>query len=126
LKYKLNINGLNLNEINQQTIDYLKERKLLNDQDFIKYFVKKNSRKSRQQIIYMLHQFGVDQNLLSDIKFNQENDLDKIKNLLSKKNIDKTKLSDFNEKNKLKSSLFRRGFNLSDINAAIDDLINFR
>lgn len=125
-KYKLNINALNLNEISQQIIDYLKERKLLNDQDFIKYFVKKNSRKSRQQIIYMLHQFGVDQNLLSNIKFNQENDLDKIKKILDKKNIDKTKLTDFNEKNKLKASLFRRGFNISDINAAIDDLINFR
>ncbi|MDD4027212.1 MAG: RecX family transcriptional regulator [Candidatus Shapirobacteria bacterium] len=126
LKYKLNINNLNLDEINQQIIDFLKERKLLNDQDFIKYFVKKNSKKSHQQLIYMLHQFGIDQNLLLDIKLNQENDLDKIKNILSKKNIDKTKLIDFNEKNKLKASLFRRGFNLSDINTAIDDLINFR
>ena len=126
LKYKINNSQLNFNQINQQIIDYLKDKKLLNDKDFINYFVKKNSRKSHQQIIYMLHQFGVDQDLLLNIEFNQVNDLYKIKNFLIKKKITKSKLMDFNEKNKIKASLFRRGFNLSDINTAIDDLINFR
>jgi len=125
-KYKLNINGINLNEISREIINYLKSKKLLNDQDFIKYFVKKNHKKSRQQVIYMLQQFGVNQILLSQINFNQESDLDKIKNYLDKKNIDKSNLKDFKEKNKLKASLYHRGFNLSDINTAIDDLINFR
>lgn len=125
-KYKLNITGLNLTEISREIIDYLKAKKLLNDQDFIKYFVKKNHKKSHQQIIYMLQQFGVDQSLLSQINFNQETDAEKIKSYLDKKNIDISKLKDFNEKNKLKASLFRRGFNISDINAAIDDLLNFR
>ena len=45
---------------------------------------------------------------------------------LQKKGINKSKLTDFKEKNKIKASLFRRGFNLSDINAVIDDLVNFR
>jgi regulatory protein len=126
IKYKLDINILNLNEINQQIIDYLKSKKLLNDLDFINYFVKKNHKKSRKQVIYMLQQFGVDQSLLSQISFDQENDINKIKSYLNKKNIDKSKLTDYNEKNKLKASLFRRGFNISDINVAIDDWINFR
>lgn len=125
-KYKLNVNSLNLNEISQQIIEYLKDKKLLNDSDFIANFIKKNSKKSHQQIIYMLQQYGVDQSFLSQITFNQESDIDKIKNLLKKKNIDKSKLADYNEKNKLKASFFRRGFNISDINAAIDDWINFR
>ncbi|MDD4784855.1 MAG: RecX family transcriptional regulator [Candidatus Shapirobacteria bacterium] len=126
LKYKLNISGLNLTEINQEIIDYLKVKKLLNDLDFINYFVKKNHKKSRQQIIYLLQQHGVDRNLLSQINFTQENDLTKIKSYLNKKNIDISKIKDFKEKNKIKSALFRRGFNISDINIAIDDYDEFR
>ena len=126
LKYKLNLNNLNLKEISQEIIDYLKSKKFFNQADFIRYFVKKNSKKSRQQIVYMLQQLGIDQASLLSVKFNQESDLDKIKTLLDKKNLDKSKLSDYNEKNKLKASLFRRGFNISDINTAIDDWLNFR
>lgn len=126
LRYKLNLNNLNLKEISQEIIDYLKSKKLFNQADFVRYFVKKNSKKSRQQIIYMLQQLGIDQTSLSSIKLSQESDLDKIKIILDKKNLDKSKLSDYNEKNKLKASLFRRGFNISDINSAIDDWLNFR
>lgn len=125
-KYKINTNNLNLSDINQQIIKYLKDKKLLNDQDFINYFIKRNHKKSRQQIIYSLQQFGVDSSFLSSINFIQENDINKIKNLLNKKNIDKSKLTDFNEKNKIKASLYRRGFNISDINTAFDDWLNFR
>jgi len=126
LKYKINVNNINLSEISQKIIQYLKDKKLLNDQEFINYFVKKNHKKSRQQIIYSLQQFGVNSEFLSLINFNPKGDLDKIKNLLNKKNIDRTKLADFNEKNKIKASLYRRGFNLSDINIAFDDWLNFR
>lgn len=126
LKYQLNTNNLNLSEISQQIIDELKVKKLLNDLDFINYFVKRNSKKSRQQIIYSLRQLGVNSDLLYNLETNQESDVDKIKNFLNKKNIDKSKLTSFKEKNKLKASLYRRGFNLSDINAAIDDWLNFR
>jgi len=125
-KYKINTNNLNLSDINQQIIKYLKDKKLLNDQDFINYFIKRNHKKSRQQIIYSLQQFGVDSSFLSSINFIQENDINKIKNLLNKKNINKLKLTDFNEKNKIKASLYRRGFNISDINTAFDDWLNFR
>ena len=125
-KYKINTNSVNLNEINQQIIQDLKDRKLLNDQDFIDYFVKRNHKKSRQQITYSLQQLGVNSGLLSSILFDQESDVDKIKKLLNKKNIDKSKLTDFNEKNKVKASLYRRGFNLSDINTAFDDWLNIR
>jgi len=112
-KYNLNINNLNLEEISQQILKDLKDKKLLNEKDFINYFIKKNGKKSHRQIMYLLHQFGVNQDLLSSINFNQESEIDKIKKIISKKkNMDKLKL---------KSSLYRRGFNLSDINTAIDD-----
>ena len=125
-KYKINTNSVNLSEINQQILQDLKDRKLLNEKDFIDYFVKRNHKKSRQQIIYTLQQLGVNSALLSSIQFDQESDVDKIKKLLNKKNIDKSKLTDFNEKNKIKASLYRRGFNLSDINIAFDDWLHIR
>jgi len=125
-KYKINTNGVNLNEISQQILQDLKDKKLLNEKDFIDYFIKRNHKKSRQQIIYSLQQLGVNPGLLSSIQFDQESDVDKIKKLLNKKNIDKSKLTDFNEKNKVKASLYRRGFNLSDINTAFDDWLHIR
>ncbi len=126
LKYKINTNNLKLDDIGQQIIQELKDRKLLDDQDFIDYYLKKNSKKSRQQIIYSLQQLGINSELLSLIEFDQTNDVDKIKIILNKKNIDKSKLTDYNAKNKVKASLYRRGFNLSDINKAFDDWLNFR
>jgi SOS response regulatory protein OraA/RecX len=68
----------------------------------------------------------VNSEFLSLIEFDQASDVDKIKNILNKKNIDKSKLTDYNAKNKVKASLYRRGFNLSDINRAFDDWLNFR
>lgn len=126
LKYQIKTHHQNLSEIIQQIIDELKAKKLLNDSDFINYFVKRNSKKSRQQVVYFLRQLGVNPDLLLKLEFNQESDIDKIKKFLEKKNIDKSKLTNFKEKSKLKASLFRRGFNLSDINDAIDDWLNFR
>lgn len=118
LKYKLNSNDLNLTEICQQIISDLKNKKLLNQADFVSYFVKRNQKKSQQQIIYLLKGLGINQEFLSSIKIDKQSEIDKIKKIvLKKKNIDKLKL---------KSSLFRRGFNFSDINVVIDDLINFR
>lgn len=126
LKYKLNSNDLNLTEISGQIISYLKDKKLLNQKEFVSYFVKRNQKKSQQQIIYLLQGLGIGQEFLSSLKTNKQSETEKIKIFLDKKGIDKSKLTDFKEINKVKASLFRRGFNLSDINAVIDDLINFR
>jgi len=126
LRYKINTNNLSLDTIGHQIIQELKDKKLLNDQDFIDYYLKKNSKKSRQQIIYSLQQLGVNSEFLSLIEFDQTSDVDKIKIILNKKNIDKSKMTDYNAKNKVKASLYRRGFNLSDINKAFDDWLNFR
>lgn len=126
LKYKIDVNNLNINEISHQIITDLKDKNLLNDQDFVNYFVKRNHKKSRQQIIYLLHQYGVAPEFLSPSQPLPESDVNKIKTLLAKKNLDKSKLSDYNEKNKIKAGLFRRGFNISDINTAFDEWLNIR
>lgn len=126
LKYKLNSNNLNLTEISGQIISDLKDKKLLNQKEFVDFFIKRNQKKSQQQIVYLLQGLGISQEFLSPLKVNKQPEVDKIKSFLEKKGINKSKLTDFKEINKIKSSLFSRGFNLSDINAVIDDLINFR
>lgn len=109
LKYKINFHEFN--GIIQQIIDYLKSKNLLNDQDFVTYFVRKNKNKSRQQISFLLSQYGIKVQL-------QNHDLESIKKIIQKKpNMDKLKL---------KALLYRRGFKLSDINTAFDEGSNFR
>jgi regulatory protein len=126
LRYKINSNNLNSDEVGRLLIQELKDKKLLNEADFIAYFVKRNYKKSRQQIIYSLQQLGVNSSHLSSLDINSKSEVDKIKDFLIKKKVSKSNLTDFKEKNKIKASLYRRGFNLSDINAAIDDCLNSR
>ncbi len=104
--FKYKIEYSNINEIIQEIIDYLNSKKLLDEKSFIEYFVRKNKRKSKNQIQYLLSQL----NIKTDIK-SQDSEL--IKQIIQKKsNMDKLKL---------KSLLYRRGFNISDINSAFDD-----
>ena len=109
LKYKISYQ--NINEIIQEIIDYLNSKNLLNEKNFIEYFTQKNKTKSSRQISYLLSQYNIKTQI-------QNNDLENIKKIiLKKKNMDKLKL---------KSLLYRRGFNLLDINVAFDDHDDFR
>jgi len=109
LKYKINYQ--NINEIIQEIIEYLNSKNLLNEKKFTEYFIQKNKNKSSQQISFLLSQYNIKTSL-------ENNDLEKIKKIIDKKkNMDKLKL---------KSLLYRRGFNLSDINNAFDEGLNFR
>jgi SOS response regulatory protein OraA/RecX len=101
-------------------IDDLNSRNLLNQSDFIKSFIAKNYHKSANQIKFLLLQKGVD---VSSLKLDKTNDIDSIKRILAKKRISFELLKDFKAKNKLYASLFRQGFDISDIKAAIDDYL---
>lgn len=114
-KYK--INYFQTDGLIEEIINYLQSKNLLNPQDFVAYFIKKNSKKSHQQIVYLLNQFGIDKSYLSSVKSDQSADIDKIKKIISKKKS--------MDKMKLKALLYRRGFSLFDINTAFDDQPNF-
>jgi len=101
-------------------INDLNSRNLLNQPDFIKSFVAKNYRKSANQIKFLLSQKGVD---VSSLKLDKTNDIDSIKRILAKKRVDVEFIKDFKAKNKLYASLYRQGFNISDIKSAIDDYL---
>lgn len=125
-KYKINHSSLNSSEIIDHAVKELIDKKLLNDQDYINYFVKRNYKKSKQQILYSLQQQGLSSDLLSEISFDQDSDQEKILHYLSKKKINIEDITDFNEKNKIKAKLYRQGFSLSDINSIFDARANFR
>lgn len=121
-KYKHFI-GFKPDQIISVIIDDLNSKNLLNQADFIKSFIAKNHRKSANQIKFLLSQKGVD---ISNLKLEKTNDIDSIKRILVKKKVDAEILRDFKAKNKLYASLFRQGFDISDIKAAIDDLTSLQ
>jgi SOS response regulatory protein OraA/RecX len=101
----------------------LKNKNLLNETSFISYFIKKNKSKSIAEIKYLLKQQGVDS---SSISISPDNEKQSIKKILSKKNINRNLLSDYNYRNKLYASLFRRGFSLSTIKTTIDEFLSLQ
>jgi len=121
-KYK-HLIGFKTDQIISTIIDYLNSKKLLNQDDFIKSFLAKNHRKSANQIKFLLSQKGVD---ISGLKLEKTNDIDSIKRILTKKRVNLEVLKDFKAKNKLYASLFRQGFDISDIKAAIDDYLSLQ
>ncbi len=121
-KYKHFV-GFRPDQIISTIVDDLNSKNLLNQNDFIKSFAAKNHRKSANQIKFLLSQKGVD---VSNLKLEKTNDLDSIKRILAKKRVNREILSDFQAKNKLYASLFRQGFDISDIKAAIDDYLSLQ
>ncbi len=121
-KYKHFI-GFKTDEIISAIINDLNSKNLLNQDDFVKSFLAKNRRKSTNQIKFLLSQKGVD---ISSLKLDKTNDIDSIKRILAKKRPTKEFLKDFKAKNNLYASLFRQGFDISDIKAAIDDYLTLQ
>lgn len=125
-KFKLFSKNPNTIQIIREIISDLKSKNLLNQSDYISYFIKKNKSKSKFQIKFLLNQQGIKIDSLDFDQISPKNDLVAIKKILAKKNISSLDLTDFKSKNKLFSSLFRRGFHFDDIQTAIDDLIQLK
>ena len=121
-KFKL-FSQISSSSIIEKIIQEIKSRGFLNNSDFVTYFVNKNKSKSLNEIKFLLRQKGIDP---SSLILSSKNEIDSIKKILSKKKINKELVADFNSKNKLYASLFRRGFQISDIKAAIDDYLSLQ
>lgn len=107
-------------------ISDLNSRNLLNQSDFITYFINKNRHKSRTEILYLLSQQGIktDPSIISQL--NSNSDLELIEKYFNKKRISPELLRDFKYRQKVIASLIRRGFKLSDIKATIDDRLKLK
>lgn len=121
-KFKL-LSTSPIDPITNQIITQLKEKRLLNQSDFVDYFIKKNKSKSVFEIKYLLKQQGID---TLSLNIPSDNENQSIKKILSKKHINRDILSDYNLKNKLYASLFRRGFTMSAIKTAIDEYLSLQ
>lgn len=119
-KYKVFIE-IDLSSLVENIITELKSRNLLNKEDFIHYFIRKNRHKSIMHITLSLAQqdIKIDPDLLKELL--PQNDSLLIKKYLDKKRINSKDLKDFNYRQKIFASLYRRGFNLTNIKDAIDD-----
>lgn len=125
LKHKFILfSSVSISPIITDIISRLQSRQLLNPQDFINSFVNKNKSKSVAEIKFLLRQKGIDTKDLTNFQF--KNDLDAIKTILAKKNLTPDILTDFKQKQRLYASLFRRGFQISDIKTAIDDYLSLK
>lgn len=121
-KYKL-LSSTPNELIFNQIIIQLKERQLLDQTNFVDYFIKKNRHKSAVEIKYLLRQHGVD---TSSINIPRDNENESIKKILSKKNINREILTNYKQKSKLYASLFHKGFSVSSIKAAIDEYLSLQ
>lgn len=126
-KRKLEIpSDFSVSLIIEAIITDLKSRNLLNESDFVSYFIHKNHHKSQAQIMFLLSQFGIkiDPSLVK--KLLPQNDLVLIQKFLDKKRISREDLVDFNNRQKIMASLYRRGFNLTDIKTVIDGYLKLK
>lgn len=109
-----------------QIITNLNSKNLLNQESFVSYFINKNRHKSKTQILYLLSQQGIEINPEITNRFTLDDDQKLIEKYLNKKRVSADLLKDFNYRQKIMASLFRRGFKLSDIKAVIDGLSNLK
>ena len=126
-KKKYNLSDIDsIVSIIKDIISELNFRNLLNKTDFTTYFINKNRHKSRTEILYLLSQQGIESTPFITDQLDFKNDLKLIQKYLTKKKITPQDLKDFNYRQKIMASLFRRGFKISDIKAVIDAQSNLK
>lgn len=109
-----------------QIISDLNSKNLLNQTNFVSYFINKNHHKSKTEILYLLSQQGIE--ITSEItnQLSSDDDYQLIEKYFDKKKVSADSLKDFNYRQKIITALFRRGFKLSDIKAVIDARLNLK
>lgn len=124
IRKKLNDDGYP-EDIIKQTIDYLYGYHYLDDERYIRlYYQSKKHRKSKKEMIQELQRKGIAKELV--VRFfetmheeqEENSDLYCIRKLLCKKKYDDESAS-FEEKEKIKAYLYRKGFEISDIITAM-------
>ncbi|MFA6007619.1 MAG: hypothetical protein WC784_03150 [Candidatus Shapirobacteria bacterium] len=107
--------------LTDQINDKLSSLNLLDDAAFTNHLLRKNQRHSRQ---YLSQLFSYYHLKLPETYSNH--DVESIKNILLKKNLQSLNLSEPAVKNKLFASLMRKGFAYADIKNVIDELFKNR
>lgn len=98
----------------EEVLDKIDSQGLLDENQFVNYYVRRHSKQSSAQIKFHLRQLGLDPAI------KESDEKDKITMILNKK-YPHVNFSDFKSRQKVVASLYRKGFALSDIKTAIDD-----
>jgi SOS response regulatory protein OraA/RecX len=109
-----------------QTLAYLDSHNLLNPSDFIESFVRRHRLKPRLFLLARLKQLGFDSFQVESYLPQPENQVDAVRQIILKKDPDSRIIRSPSQLLRLKAQLYRRGFSLQTINAAIDDILTSR
>ncbi|MBI2464900.1 RecX family transcriptional regulator [Candidatus Shapirobacteria bacterium] len=116
LKYKYNFELDFLYSLIDPVVKRIVDDGLIDNQAYIDHVLRKYPRKSMMEISFILRQQGIN----FSPKPNQEQEIEKIKNIILKK-YHSYNLADYNAKNKLIGNLARKGFPIEFIKTAIDE-----
>jgi len=116
IKTRCRLPDLDYRQIIDKIITDLQDKGLVSESEYVNFFLHRHSGKSRRHLELLLKKQGVKVILPA-----AADDLSKIKKIIAKSRYQPTDLRDFKTKNKLFSSLYRRGFSLDDIRRAVDD-----
>jgi len=125
IKYQLPISLIDKNTLVLEVVDYLETNKFLNESAYVDYFIKKNIKKPRRFLEYHLKTNGINVSSYAQLLPESDTETDNVKSLIAKKYL-LSELSDYQNKNKIIAALYRKGFPLSAIKAAIDDILKSR
>jgi len=118
--YKYNFSSSLISSLQTDVVNDIVAKGLLNDQDYIDYYIKRHPRKSLSELKYFFQSQGINGSLSLAVS-----DKEKIMTLVKKqsRHLD---LTDVNTKNKLISFFFRKGFAISVVKTTIDEYLKSR
>lgn len=115
---KYNFSNINPDQIINDTIDSLEEKKWLDKDGYAQFLLKKHHKKSRRYLEQLFSYYHLDKSLLV------VDDKNNLKILLLKKINKLSKQLDLSTKNKLMQSMVQKGFAYSDTKSMIDEIIS--
>jgi len=124
-KYNYPSNLIDKQSIISTVIANLVEKKYLDDFQYVIYFLKKYRHKPRRFLEFNLNRNGIDVAAYLTYLPHPDSETDSVKTIIAKK-YSKFNLSFFKDKNKVISALYRKGFSLTSIKAAVDDILKSR
>ncbi len=97
-----------------EVLDWLESQNLLDEKQYIDYFIRRHRHQSAVQTTFQLRRLGLDPHL------EMAPETDKITTIIEKK-YHQSDFDDYKIRNKITAALYRKGFALDDIKTAIDD-----
>ena len=121
---KISVDKSVIDDLIHLNLDFLKEKKFIDDEAYVKSVLRKYKNKSKKQIFLKLTGKGVDKDVINKylVDFNDK-EREAVRACIIKKTRGKNELGR-SEKRKLLASLYRKGFSAELAKTEIDDLTN--